>query len=275
MKNYMPAVILLLLTINCCSPPKEYAGVGEIRIINNFTVHNTQEPPGPENQQVKIRLNTKVQTLSSATEPYDGWQKVNVLAKDSIRVVGWVDADVVLSGTPTNKWGAIKYPHSEIDIYSSQDKSSKILSRLERNQRVKAFSFKSDWYAIFAEGDTTLSESMAIGYVPSSKLHDSEAVLPFKIVGGENVSYAGTPRMTKRVILQVDKVPSEKEMKDVAKAIWKNGNTSWKEFTVFLYLEGMPSDDIAYGVAEFRPNGLKDFSVSNFVLDLYGNKWKK
>ncbi len=275
MKKNIFSVILVLFVLQRCNPREPYANVGEIRIINNFVVHVGKEVPSPENQQLKIRLNTKVQTISSATEPFKGWQQVNILAKDSIRVVGWVNADVVFAGMPTNKWGAIKYPHSEVNIYSSQDKSSKIMSRLERNQKVKVFSFKSDWYAIFAEGDTTLADSMAIGYVQSSKLHDSEAVLPFKIVGERDVSYAGTPRMTKRVILQVDKVPSEKEMKDVAKSIWKNGNTSWKEFTVFLYLEGMPSDDIAYGVAEFRRNGLKEFSVSGFVLDLYGNKWEK
>lgn len=275
MKNNILVVISLLFVIYSCSPPKHYADVGEIRIINNFTVHIDQEPPAPENEQVKIRLNTRVQTLSSATEPYKGWQQVNVLTKDSIRMIGWVDAEVVSSGRLSKEWGIIKYSHSDVKVHTSRDKSSNILSHLKRNQRVKAFYLQSGWYAIFAEGDTVLAESTAIGYVPSSMLHDSEAVLPFKIVGGRDVSYAGTPRMTKRVILQVDKIPSEKEMKDVATSIWKNGNTSWKEFTVFLYLEGMPSDDIAYGVAEFRPNGLKEFSVSDFVLDLYGNKWKK
>ena len=80
--------------------------------------------------------------------------------------------------------------------------------------------------------------------------------------------------MTYRVMLSVDKLPSEHQMKQVASKLWKNGNTKWKEFTIFFYLTGMATDDIAYGIANFTPRGLDSFNINDFALQFYP-KWKK
>lgn len=48
-------------------------------------------------------------------------------------------------------------------------------------------------------------------------------------------------------------------MKNTAINIWENGNKSWKEFTVFIYLPEMNSGLTAYGVGEFNNNGLVSF----------------
>ena len=92
--------------------------------------------------------------------------------------------------------------------------------------------------------------------------------LNYEIVKKEDVSYLNTPRMVYRVVLSVDETPKEDKMKEVALYLWENGNTKWKEFTVFLYLPSMNSNSAAYGIGEFRPEGLLEFKVNEWTLSL-------
>jgi len=92
--------------------------------------------------------------------------------------------------------------------------------------------------------------------------------LSYKIVKKEDVSYLNTPRMVYRVVLSVDEPPIEDKMKEVAQYLWESGNTKWKEFTVFLYLPSMNTNSVAYGIGEFRPEGLLEFTVNEWALSL-------
>lgn len=98
-------------------------------------------------------------------------------------------------------------------------------------------------------------------------------VLQFRIAEKQDVSYAGTTRMVYRIVLTTETIPTKTTMRATAIALWKNGNTSWKEFTVFMYLPGMDYNSMAYGIGEFTPRGLSEFKVSDFAL--YGTKWQK
>ncbi|MCH7763088.1 MAG: hypothetical protein IIB95_05020 [Candidatus Marinimicrobia bacterium] len=93
----------------------------------------------------------------------------------------------------------------------------------------------------------------------------SKNLLSYKIVKKEDQSYRGTSRMTYRVLLNVTQKPKEQKIKDVALSIWK-------EFTVFLYLPEMNTNSVAYGIANFTPNGLKDFNVQEYAL--WDTKWE-
>ena len=92
--------------------------------------------------------------------------------------------------------------------------------------------------------------------------------LSYEIVKKEDISYLSTPRMVYRVVLSVDEPPKEDKMKEVAQYLWENGNTKWKEFTVFLYLPLMNTNSVAYGIGEFRPKGLLEFKVNEWALSL-------
>jgi len=72
--------------------------------------------------------------------------------------------------------------------------------------------------------------------------------------------------MVFRVMLEVAEIPSEESMRTLAEALWRDGNKRWKEFTVFMYLPTMNTNDLAYGIAEYRPSGLMEFEVSNWAL---------
>lgn len=78
--------------------------------------------------------------------------------------------------------------------------------------------------------------------------------------------------MAYRIVIITDEKPSQKQLRSTAISIWKKGNKKWSEFTVFIYLPEMSTDGIAYGIAEFRKSGLKDFRLQDYAL--YGTKWE-
>ncbi len=100
----------------------------------------------------------------------------------------------------------------------------------------------------------------------------SGGVLEYMITETEDISYAGTPHMVYRVVVKVEEIPLKEELEKTAIEIWENGNKEWNEFTVFMYLPDMDTGLVAYGVADFRPEGLKEFRIEEAAL--YGTKWE-
>ena len=113
--------------------------------------------------------------------------------------------------------------------------------------------------------------SLAI-IVCSSNLELNSQVLKYRITKKEDISFMGTSRMVYRIILEVSSVPTEKELKNTATQIWGNGNKTWQEFTVFMYMPEMDIESTAFGVGEFRPNGLLRFNRNEYTLT--GTKWE-
>lgn len=111
---------------------------------------------------------------------------------------------------------------------------------------------------------------LAILALSNSELYSQ--VLKYRIVKKEDISFMNTPRMVYRIILDVNSIPSEQEMKNTAVQIWGNGNKSWQEFTVFMYLPDMDIESSAFGVGEFRPSGLLRFDRNENAS--IGTKWE-
>lgn len=64
-------------------------------------------------------------------------------------------------------------------------------------------------------------------------------ILDYQIVEKNDISLAGTPRMTYRVILNEEELPNEDQMRRTADAILKDGNERWSEVTIFMYMPEM------------------------------------
>lgn len=96
-------------------------------------------------------------------------------------------------------------------------------------------------------------------------------ILKFRIVEKKDISYLNYPRMVYRIILDVNSLPTDKDMRNTAISIWKNGNRNWKEFTTFLYLPNMDTELAAYGIGEFNEKGLIEFRKNKYAL--FGTKW--
>jgi len=95
----------------------------------------------------------------------------------------------------------------------------------------------------------------------------------FTIKNKKDISFAGKSKMVYRIILNNNTLPSELVMKNIGNQLWKDGNTKWNDFTVFIYLTGMNSTGAAYGVCNFNEKGLINFMTNKYSL--YGTKWEK
>jgi len=179
-------------------------------------------------------------------------------------------------------WGTIRYVHSTTNIRAERTTKSRVIGQLKTGQKIKADFLKDNWYAVFEVEETIRDESKALGYVyapllkpnPPEPIKSSGKVakiLKYKIVAKEDISYRGTPRMVFRVVVEADYIPPEDQLKKIATQIWENGNKGYKEFTVFIYLPDMDTKNIAYGIGEFSPYGLKEFKIQDYALELNGN----
>jgi len=189
---------------------------------------------------------------------------------------------VYTSSLIAQDWGMIRYAQSRVNIREKRSTKSSIVGQLKSGEKIKADFLKENWYAVFDLDERNRDELKAIGFVyapllgpkkPAKKAITLKSPLKYQIVKKEDVSYRTTARMVYRIMLDVRQLPTESAMKELAKSIWKKGNTQWDEFTVFIYLPGMKTNSIAYGVGEFRPDRMKEFRIQNFAL--YGTKWQQ
>ena len=171
-------------------------------------------------------------------------------------------------------WDEIRYAHSIINIRADRSTKSRVVDQLKAGNKVRVDFLKDNWFAIFRIEETVRDENKALGYVyapllkpipPESKkpLKKAPSIMKYKIVERQVDSPLGRPRMVYRVVVEVDQKPSGDQLKKIATELWKNANKKWEEFVVFMYLPRMDTDGFAYGVAEFRPHGLKGFRIQN------------
>ena len=106
----------------------------------------------------------------------------------------------------------------------------------------------------------------------ASNTENKSKILNYTVSEKQNISYLNTPRMVYRIILNVDSIPTENDMKNTAISIWENGNKNWKEFTTFLYLPEMNTGMMAFGIGEFNRDGIVKFEKNE--ISLYGTKWE-
>jgi hypothetical protein len=108
---------------------------------------------------------------------------------------------------------------------------------------------------------------------PQRQASPTTRPLPYRVVEQKDYSFATTKRMAYRIVLTTNTLPDRATLRTTAEEIWKKGNRGWNEFTVFMYLPAMNTNDMAYGVAEFSSSGLQDFRVQ--PLALAGTRWQR
>ena len=171
-------------------------------------------------------------------------------------------------------WGKIKYVHSTTNIRAERSTDSRVVGQLMAGEKIKVDFLNDNWFAIFKVVETLRDEDRALGYVlapllkptpPAQKraLKKTLSTLKYKIVERQDTSSGETQRMAYRVLVDIDHKPSKFQLKHLATKLWRSRNTRWEEFFVFMYLPGMNTEGFAYGVAKFKPSGLKVFRVQN------------
>lgn len=198
---------------------------------------------------------------------------------------------IILYSCQGGDWGEIRYTHSKTNVRALKSTSSKIVTTLQPNTKIKVVVSENDWWLVYLYYEKIKSRKTAIGYVHKSLLHLTPPIqkrvqesvkntqklkptpseLKYSIIERNDVSYLNTPRMVHRIVLNVDSIPSDKSIKEFAIKLWNNGNRKWKEYSVFIYLPEMNTQSFAYAIGEFRPDKIKYFEVNPKVLT--GTKW--
>ena len=200
---------------------------------------------------------------------------------------------ILLFSCQGSDWGQIRYTHSKTNVRKLKSVSSKIVTTLQPNQKIRVIVSEHDWWLVYDLEEKKKTRKNAIGYVHKSLLHPNPVLpqttsgkptpgkstpniatapeLKYSIVEKKDVSYLNSPRRVYRVVLDVDTIPSDKSMRELAKKLWNNGNRKWEEYTVFIYLPDMNTHNFAYARGEFRPNKMMFFDVNANALS--GTKW--
>jgi len=106
----------------------------------------------------------------------------------------------------------------------------------------------------------------------NSNSKQKSEILKYQIAKIQDSSSMNVPKMVYRIMLYVDSLPTEFEMRNTATYLWENGNKNLEEFTVFLYLPYMSIESTAFRVAEFSKDGLVRYNKNDDAL--FGTKWE-
>ena len=106
---------------------------------------------------------------------------------------------------------------------------------------------------------------------PAKKI--DKPTLKYKSLPLKRVGLNTQNRAIQRIVLDTDSIPSNEIIKRTAFKHWKiNSLRKFTEFTAFIYLEGMNTNDIAYAVVEFNSEGeVSLFKINDYSL--MGTKW--
>ena len=170
----------------------------------------------------------------------------------------------------------IKYSVTNLNIRKEPNTATEILKTLKPNDVVITYDTIVNGFLMILNTDSTQYGWASIKYLQTKPLSEKQLsinkgkeFLKYKIIKKQKITNS---KMVYRILVEVDKIPSDDAMKRTATHIWKNGNKGWTEFTVFIYLPEMELNYSAYGMIEFNTHGITDFSTSK--SNFYGTKWK-
>lgn len=96
--------------------------------------------------------------------------------------------------------------------------------------------------------------------------------ITWSLLDKEIVSTGERPATVNKILIGVDELPGREKLKATAMAVWRNGNSIWDRFVVFIFLPDMNVNDAAYYVAEFRRSGFEKDMIQDFAL--FGTRWR-
>ena len=179
----------------------------------------------------------------------------------------------------------LMYSETNLNIRKGPNTNTEILKTLKPNDKVITYDTTINGFLMILNTDSTQYGWASRKYLQSEPLSKKQLsasnsqtaktgkeFLNYKIIKKQKVGLSTSSRMVYRILVEVDKIPSDDAMKKTAIHIWKDGNRGWNEFTVFIYLPEMDLNYSAYGIIEFNPNGITSFSKSE--SNFYGTKWK-
>ena len=118
----------------------------------------------------------------------------------------------------------------------------------------------------------------AVGYFFNDNQIDKKELVSnfnFKKLPLEKVGLPSQNRAVQRLVIETDSIIPKQNLQDFSVKYWKdNSLNNYSEFTLFIYLSDMNTNQSAYCLAEFNNDGvLNRFSINK--TSLLGTKWDK
>lgn len=102
----------------------------------------------------------------------------------------------------------------------------------------------------------------------SSEIYASTDIR-YQLVDKQDTSYANVDRGVIRIRIIEGVIPDEYQLKELSTEAWKGDRGKWRVGTVFTYVEDMPKDGAAYGIAEFKHARLVKFTLNRQALEVH------
>ena len=120
---------------------------------------------------------------------------------------------------------------------------------------------------------STVTEATQISKEKKTVEIIEKQTLNFQALNVKKVGLNTQNRATQKIIANSDSLPNEDILRETALKHWKrNSFSSYDEFTVFIYLDGMDTNSTAYSIVEFNKGGnITFFKVNDYSL--IGTKW--
>jgi len=93
----------------------------------------------------------------------------------------------------------------------------------------------------------------------------------YRVIEKSETRQMGEAWITLKVFLATDKLPERQAMQDFATTLWKDHRRVTKKVVVLLYLPGMDTEDLSYGVVKFDDTKLLELWVRKATL--FGTKF--
>ena len=93
----------------------------------------------------------------------------------------------------------------------------------------------------------------------------------YKFLEKSETRQLGAVWITLKVFLATTKLPDRKALEDFASTLWKDHRRVTKKVAVLVYLPGMDTEDLAYGVVKFDDSKMLELWVRKATL--FGTKF--
>ncbi|BDQ33102.1 SH3 domain-containing protein [Pseudodesulfovibrio portus] len=88
----------------------------------------------------------------------------------------------------------------------------------------------------------------------------------YRVIEKSETRQLGEVWITLKVFLATDKLPERQAMQDFATTLWKDNRRVTKKVAVLIYLPGMDTEDLAYGVVKFDDTKMLELWVRKATL---------
>lgn len=175
----------------------------------------------------------------------------------------------------------IKYSKESLNIREKPNTESKIVNTLKPNEEVRTKGIQENGFIQILNSKDQICGWCSSGYLQDKPLTKEEIEktisndIGYSIIAREDDTTGNYKGMSFKIQLN-EKNPNDSIIKKICNTIWRNGNTHWDGFHIFVYKPNMRIEDTAYCLVLYSNKG---FEKITYFYDTKvapkDEKWKR